>query len=104
MLWQKFFFVKDLQSLVCARRAEEVEGAERTLPAYEPVLRTQQALFILVSYPRALIVTVSSDAAVGGYEGWGVYGASKSALGLIAKTFVSEAGRYQRTDCFRRSL
>ncbi|QQE80571.1 SDR family NAD(P)-dependent oxidoreductase [Alicyclobacillus sp. SO9] len=55
-----------------------------------PVLMTQQALPILLEQPRALVVAISSDAAVGGYEGWGVYGASKSALDLIAKTFASE--------------
>ena len=37
-----------------------------------------------------LIVNVSSDAAVGGYEGWGAYGSSKAALDLISKTLAAE--------------
>jgi NAD(P)-dependent dehydrogenase (short-subunit alcohol dehydrogenase family) len=37
-----------------------------------------------------LIVTVSSDAAVGGYPGWGVYGASKAALDLVSATLAAE--------------
>src|SRR5439155_1451489 len=31
-----------------------------------------------------------SDAAIGGYPGWGVYGASKAALELISKTLAAE--------------
>ena len=36
------------------------------------------------------IVNISSDAAVGGYPGWGVYGASKAALDLVSKTLAGE--------------
>jgi NAD(P)-dependent dehydrogenase (short-subunit alcohol dehydrogenase family) len=39
---------------------------------------------------RGLIVNLTSDAAVGGYEGWGGYGASKAALELIALTLANE--------------
>jgi NAD(P)-dependent dehydrogenase (short-subunit alcohol dehydrogenase family) len=37
-----------------------------------------------------LIVNVTSDAAVGGYEGWGGYGASKAALELLSLTLANE--------------
>lgn len=37
-----------------------------------------------------LIVNISSDAAVGGYETWGAYGASKAALDLISLTLANE--------------
>jgi NAD(P)-dependent dehydrogenase (short-subunit alcohol dehydrogenase family) len=39
---------------------------------------------------RGLVVNISSDAAVGGYEGWGGYGASKAALDLISLTLANE--------------
>lgn len=39
---------------------------------------------------RGLVVNVSSDAAVAGYEGWGVYGASKAGLDLVSRTLASE--------------
>src|SRR5437762_9751355 len=37
-----------------------------------------------------LVVNISSDAAIGGYPGWGVYGASKAALDLVSKTLAAE--------------
>ncbi|MBB6096871.1 NAD(P)-dependent dehydrogenase (short-subunit alcohol dehydrogenase family) [Deinobacterium chartae] len=37
-----------------------------------------------------LIVNISSDAALGGYPGWGGYGASKAALDLISLTLANE--------------
>jgi len=37
-----------------------------------------------------LIVNISSDAARGGYPGWGAYGASKAALDLISLTLAAE--------------
>ena len=40
--------------------------------------------------PGALIVNLSSDAALGGYEGWGGYGASKAALDLVTLTLANE--------------
>ncbi len=39
---------------------------------------------------RGLIVNLSSDAATGGYESWGGYGASKAALDLISLTLANE--------------
>ena len=39
---------------------------------------------------NGLIINISSDAAVGGYEGWGGYGASKAALDLASKTLANE--------------
>lgn len=39
---------------------------------------------------RGRVVTISSDAAMGGYPGWGAYGASKAALDLASKTLAAE--------------
>jgi NAD(P)-dependent dehydrogenase (short-subunit alcohol dehydrogenase family) len=39
---------------------------------------------------RGLVVNLTSDAAVGGYAGWGGYGASKAALELISLTLANE--------------
>ncbi len=39
---------------------------------------------------QGLVINVSSDAAVGGYAGWGAYGASKAALDLITRTLANE--------------
>lgn len=54
-----------------------------------PLALTQQALPLL-RRRGGLIVDISSDAAVGGYPGWGAYGASKAALDLMAKTAANE--------------
>ena len=37
-----------------------------------------------------MVVNISSDAAVGGYPGWGAYGASKAALDLVSLTLANE--------------
>lgn len=37
-----------------------------------------------------LVVNITSDAAVGGYPGWGGYGASKAALELVSLTLANE--------------
>jgi NAD(P)-dependent dehydrogenase (short-subunit alcohol dehydrogenase family) len=39
---------------------------------------------------QGLVINISSDAALGGYPGWGAYGSSKSALDLISKTLAAE--------------
>jgi NAD(P)-dependent dehydrogenase (short-subunit alcohol dehydrogenase family) len=39
---------------------------------------------------RGRIVNISSDAALGGYPGWGGYGASKAALDLVTRTLAAE--------------
>ena len=44
----------------------------------------------LLERTRGLIVNISSDAARGGYPGWGAYGASKAALDLLTKTMDAE--------------
>jgi NAD(P)-dependent dehydrogenase (short-subunit alcohol dehydrogenase family)/ketosteroid isomerase-like protein len=72
--------------------------ADYPLPALErvfavnviaPVALTQLVLPLLKS-SEGLVVNISSDAAVGGYENWGGYGASKAALDLISKTQAGE--------------
>ncbi len=54
-----------------------------------PLALTQLALPLLTAH-GGLIVNLSSDAAVGGYPGWGGYGASKAALDLITLTLADE--------------
>jgi NAD(P)-dependent dehydrogenase (short-subunit alcohol dehydrogenase family) len=39
---------------------------------------------------RGTVVNISSDAAMGGYPGWGGYGASKAALDLVSHTLAEE--------------
>lgn len=39
---------------------------------------------------NGLIVNITSDAAVGGYPGWGGYGATKAALDLVSMTLSAE--------------
>ncbi len=53
-------------------------------------LALTQALLPALRTARGLVVFVSSDAARGGYEGWGAYGASKAALELLASTLAHE--------------
>lgn len=49
-----------------------------------------QATLPWLQAAQGLIVNVSSDAAIGGYAGWGGYGASKAALDLISRTLATE--------------
>jgi NAD(P)-dependent dehydrogenase (short-subunit alcohol dehydrogenase family) len=70
------------------------------LEALEQVLQTNvvapvalvQDLLPALRSRRGLIVNITSDAAVGAYEGWGGYGASKSALELVSRTLAAELG------------
>lgn len=54
-----------------------------------PLALIQEALPLLKA-SHGLIVNLSSDAAVGGYETWGGYGSSKAALDLISLTLSNE--------------
>ncbi|MBI5928949.1 MAG: SDR family NAD(P)-dependent oxidoreductase [Chloroflexi bacterium] len=54
-----------------------------------PLALTQMALPLLKAN-HGLIVNISSDAALGGYQGWGGYGASKAALDLLSRTLAHE--------------
>ena len=54
-----------------------------------PLALVQEALPLLRA-ARGFIVNVTSDAALGGYEGWGGYGSSKAALDLVSKTLANE--------------
>jgi NAD(P)-dependent dehydrogenase (short-subunit alcohol dehydrogenase family) len=49
-----------------------------------------QAAAPLLRATQALVVNISSDAAVGGYAGWGGYGASKAALEMLSLTLANE--------------
>ncbi len=71
---------------------------EFPLPALESVYRTNvvapvalvQELLPALVQRRGLVVNISSDAAIGGYPGWGGYGASKAALDLVSRTLAHE--------------
>jgi NAD(P)-dependent dehydrogenase (short-subunit alcohol dehydrogenase family) len=54
-----------------------------------PLFLVREALPLLIR-SHGLVVNITSDAAVGGYPGWGVYGASKAALDLVSKTLAAE--------------
>lgn len=49
-----------------------------------------QALLPVLESSQGLVVNLTSDAALGGYEGWGGYGASKAALDLMSRTLANE--------------
>ena len=74
--------------------------ADYPLDALEDVLRTNvvapvalvQTLLPALQRRKGLVVNITSDAAVGAYEGWGGYGASKAALELLSRTLAAEIG------------
>ncbi len=76
-----------LPSLVNAKREDLLHVFDVNTLA--PLALVHDALPLLIR-SRGLIVNITSDAAVGGYPGWGVYGASKAALDLITKTLAAE--------------
>jgi NAD(P)-dependent dehydrogenase (short-subunit alcohol dehydrogenase family) len=53
-----------------------------------------QATAPALARARGLVVNLSSDAARGGYRGWGGYGASKAALDLIGLTLSNEVAGF----------
>jgi NAD(P)-dependent dehydrogenase (short-subunit alcohol dehydrogenase family) len=55
-----------------------------------PVALTRLALPLLHAAPAPVVLTISSDAAVEAYPGWGGYGASKAALDHIAAVLAAE--------------
>src|SRR5438309_10391721 len=52
-----------------------------------PLALVREALPLLTR-ARGLVVNITSDAAVGGYPGWGVYGVSNAALEPVPKTLA----------------
>jgi NAD(P)-dependent dehydrogenase (short-subunit alcohol dehydrogenase family) len=54
-----------------------------------PLGLVQDALPLL-KQNSGLVVNISSDAALGGYPGWGGYGATKAALDLVSLTLANE--------------
>ena len=55
-----------------------------------PLRLTQALLGGMLLRGRGLVVNISSDAAVTGYPGWGLYGASKTALDALTRSFAAE--------------
>ncbi len=74
--------------------------AEISVDELERIYRTNvaaplgmvQTLLPRLTARRGLVINVSSDAALGGYPGWGGYGASKAALDLVSLTLAHELG------------
>lgn len=72
--------------------------AEAPLAALRAVLETNviaqlalaQGLVPALERAGGLLVAVTSDAARGAYPGWGLYGASKAAFELLARTLAAE--------------
>ena len=60
--------------------------------SYAPLALIQQALPHL-RRSRGTVVSLSSDAAVEGYEGWGGYGSSKAALDQLHRVLATEEPR-----------
>ena len=58
---------------------------------FAPLALVQSTLNLL-RQSGGIVVNISSDAAVGGYPGWGAYGASKAALDLVSLTLANELG------------
>ena len=73
----------------CLEALEEVF----TTNVIAPLGLVQEALPLLKE-SGGLVVNMSSDASVGGYPGWGGYGASKAALDLISLTLANELRDY----------
>ena len=69
----------------------DVQRFGRVFPvnAGAPIALVQLAVPLLADR-RGLIVNITSDAARGGYPGWGPYGASKAALELLTRTLAAE--------------
>ncbi len=61
-----------------------------TTNVYAPLHLIQHALPLLRRDGGGTVVTISSDAAVNAYEGWGGYGASKAALDHLARVLALE--------------
>ncbi len=72
--------------------------AEYPLDTLEEVFRVNsiaplglvQSTLPLLRESGGTIINLSSDAAVGGYPGWGAYGSSKAALDLVSLTLANE--------------
>src|SRR5947208_2604630 len=54
-----------------------------------PLALVREALPLLTR-ARGLVVNITTDAAMGGYPGWGVYGARKPSLGLVSQRLATE--------------
>jgi NAD(P)-dependent dehydrogenase (short-subunit alcohol dehydrogenase family) len=53
-------------------------------------LLSQAVIGPMLLRDRGLVVNITSDAAVEGYPGWGLYGASKAALDLLTRVWSAE--------------
>jgi NAD(P)-dependent dehydrogenase (short-subunit alcohol dehydrogenase family) len=68
------------------------EAVSETLAAnlLGPFLLTRELLGPMLARGDGLVIAISSDAAVEGYPGWGVYGLSKSALDGMTRVWAAE--------------
>jgi NAD(P)-dependent dehydrogenase (short-subunit alcohol dehydrogenase family) len=82
----------DLGTTPLPRQADyPLDALRRTVEinVIAPLALTQRALPMLRAR-HGLIINISSDAAQGGYPGWGGYGATKAALDLLTLTLANE--------------
>lgn len=69
----------------------DLDGLRRTVEVNTIApLGLVQLLLPAVRRAGGVVIAVSSDAAVEGYEGWGGYGASKAALDQLARVLAAE--------------
>ncbi len=68
---------------------DDLQGVWRTNVGAPLVLTAE--LLPRLRASRGILMSISSDAAVGHYEGWGLYGASKAALDHLTLTFGEES-------------
>lgn len=75
-------------------RLEEfpIDALERLFQAntVAPLRLVQLSVRLLQAAGHAMVLNITSDAAVAGYPGWGGYGASKAALELISRALANE--------------
>lgn len=62
---------------------------------FAPLALLRLAAPLMQRQTRSLALTISSDAAIGGYPGWGIYGASKAAMNLLHRTMAAEMPDFQ---------
>lgn len=64
---------------------------------FAPLALVQETIAALRT-ARGLVLNITSDAARGGYSGWGGYGSSKAALDLLGLTLANELGEIAVTS------
>ncbi|WAH36227.1 SDR family NAD(P)-dependent oxidoreductase [Alicyclobacillus dauci] len=80
--------ITPMPSIVASTTANERHVFD--VNVFAPVSLMRLVAPVLAKQRRSLLLGISSDAAVAGYPGWGIYGASKAALDLLHKSLAAE--------------